>query len=63
MDMRLSKRFQIGERVKVQALFELFNLLNNANPAAVQTVPISNFGQPLQFLPGREGQIGLHVDF
>jgi len=34
--MRFSKRFDIGERVKVQLLFEFFNILNRQNPAAVQ---------------------------
>jgi len=35
MDLRVAKRFNIGERVKAQVLFEFFNLLNRANPAAV----------------------------
>ena len=35
LDLRFSKRFDIGERVKVQLLFEFFNLLNRQNPAAV----------------------------
>lgn len=65
MDMRLSKRFVIRERVKVQALFEFFNLFNSANAAAIQAnqnqqVP---FGKPLQILPGREGQAGLRLEF
>ena len=65
MDMRLSKRFVFKERVRVQALFEFFNLFNSANLAAVQQnqnqlVP---FGKALQVLPGREGQAGLRVEF
>ncbi len=36
LDMRVAKRFNITERVKVQALFELFNVFNRQNPAAVQ---------------------------
>jgi len=35
MDMRVAKRFNIGERVKGQVLFEFFNLLNRGNAAAV----------------------------
>ena len=35
MDLRIAKRFTIGERVKAQVLFEMFNLFNRDNPAAV----------------------------
>jgi len=65
MDVRFSKRFVFKERIRVQALFEIFNLFNSANTAAVQQnqnqlVP---FGTPLQILPGREGQAGLRLEF
>ena len=71
MDMRIAKTFSIGERVKVQALFEFFNLFNNANPAAMQTsqtvtpLPANAlpFGAVSQYLPGREGQVGLRIMF
>jgi hypothetical protein len=71
MDLRLAKTFSIGERVKVQALFEFFNIFNNANPAAIQTSQNANplplnalpFGEVSQVLPGREGQIGLRITF
>ncbi len=66
LDMRLAKRFKIGERVKVQVLFEFFNLLNRQNPAAVgnlTTVPTQPFGKAIQVLPGREGQIGFRIEF
>jgi outer membrane receptor protein involved in Fe transport len=66
LDARFSKRFTIGERVRLQAMFELFNLLNRANPAAVeqhQNVASTPLGEPLQFLPGREGQVGLRIEF
>lgn len=35
MDLRVNKRFNIGEHVKAQVLFEMFNLLNRGNAAAV----------------------------
>ena len=65
MDLRIAKRFNIGERLKAQILFEMFNLFNRDNPAAVQqleggTPPL---GSTLQYLPGREGQIGVRFDF
>jgi len=71
MDMRISKTFRINERVRAQALFEFFNLFNTANPAAVNLnqnhtprlpgEPV--FGSVSQFLPGREGQVGLKIEF
>ena len=64
-DMRFSKRLNVGDRVKLQFLFEFFNLFNNANPAAVENGagrPIP-FGHPSQVLPGREGQIGFRIEF
>jgi hypothetical protein len=69
LDTRISRSFKVGERVKIHALFEVFNLFNNANPAAVQArdLPpsplVTPFGKPLQVLPGREGQVGLKIEF
>ncbi|MEK6303311.1 MAG: TonB-dependent receptor [Acidobacteriota bacterium] len=66
LDMRFAQRFDIGERVKVQVLFEFFNLLNRQNPAAVgrqQGVALQPFGATTQVLPGREGQIGFRIEF
>jgi hypothetical protein len=65
LDMRFAKRFAIAEKVRVQTVFEFFNLFNRANPAAVQqfeNVP-TPLGKPLQYLPGREGQVGLRFEF
>ncbi len=65
-DLRFSKRFDIRERVKVQLLFEFFNLLNRQNPAAIQNrdgVLNQPFGSTTQVLPGREGQVGLRISF
>jgi len=69
-DIRLAKRWDFGERVKLQAYLEYFNLLNRANPAAVNGIPPTGsnsnaprFGQVLQVLPGREGQVGLRIEF
>jgi hypothetical protein len=66
LDMRFAKRFNIGERVRAQVLFEFFNLLNRQNPAAVetsQTTAAPFFGERTQVLPGREGQIGFRIEF
>ena len=84
MDLRIAKRFNIGEHVKAQVLFEMFNLFNRDNAAAVNglapcdpyTPPGCNVfqqqpppssapgvGHVQQYLPGREGQIGVRFDF
>ncbi|HWO01775.1 MAG TPA: hypothetical protein VNS63_21150, partial [Blastocatellia bacterium] len=66
LDMRFAKRFDIGERIKVQLLFEFFNMLNRQNPAAVgqqEGVALQPFGKTTQVLPGREGQIGFRIEW
>jgi len=65
MDMRVSKLFTVGDRFKARFLFEFFNLFNSADPAAVEqfTNESTPFGKPLQVLPGREGQVGLQLEF
>ena len=66
LDMRFAKRFNIGERAKVQVLFEFFNLFNRQNPAAVESTTTNTnftFGALRQVLPGREGQIGVRLEF
>jgi hypothetical protein len=66
LDLRFAKRFNLTERVKLQALFEFFNVLNRQNAAAVQTqqnIVNSPFGSLRQVLPGREGQVGLRLEF
>ena len=66
LDMRFTKRFNVTRRVKADVLFEFFNILNRQNPAAVGTrtgVDIQPFGETIQVLPGREGQIGFRIEF
>jgi len=71
MDLRLAKTFPIGDRVRLIALIEYFNIFNNANPAAMNLVENSDpltpgaplFGTVAQYLPGREGQVGLRLVF
>jgi hypothetical protein len=71
MDMRIAKTFRINERVNIQGMFEFFNLFNNANPAAIninQNHTPLNPGEPIfgsiaEYLPGREGQFGLRIEF
>ena len=65
LDLRVTKKFNINERVKIHALFEMFNLFNRQNPAAVESRPdqLRPFGTASQVLPGREGQVGLRLEF
>ena len=65
MDMRISKVWTIRERFKVQGMFEFFNLFNRGNAAAIQNqeTQASTLGTVSQRLPGREGQIGLKLEF
>lgn len=65
LDLRLAKFFELGNDRRLTFLVEFFNATNEQNPAAVeagQDRPTA-FGQPLQVLPGREGQIGLRFEF
>jgi len=66
LDMRATKRFSLGGRVKADLLIEFFNVMNRQNPAAIgrrEGVATQPFGQPIQVLPGREGQLGFRIEF
>lgn len=70
LDMRFSKGFDFGERIKLVLLLEFFNLLNAKNPAAIQNradsplrPTLQPFGTASQVLPGREGQVGVRISF
>jgi hypothetical protein len=65
MDVRFSKWFRLGDRFRLEALIEFFNALNRANPSQIQTAaegPV-RFGTVTQVLPGREGQVGIKIEF
>jgi hypothetical protein len=66
LDMRFTKGFTIGSRVRAHVLVEFFNLFNRQNPASVgrrQDVPLEPFAIANQVLPGREGQLGFRLEF
>jgi hypothetical protein len=65
MDMRIARTWVIRERFRLQGLFEFFNLFNNANAAAIQNqqAQAATFGTVSEWLPGRQGQVGLKLEF
>jgi len=69
LDLRLSKRFRIGDRMGMDVLVEGFNVLNRANlqlPNNVfgtGTVPRSGFGEPTAAADPRQIQFGLRLSF
>ena len=69
---RLSRTFAVGERVRVQAMAEAFNLLNHRNDMVPNTtfgsgvfpdVPRSTFGQATAVGEPRTLQLALRVAF
>jgi len=65
MDMRVAKTWVIRERLRLTGMFEFFNLFNNANAAAMQNqqAQAATFGTVAERLPGRQGQVGLRLEF
>jgi len=64
IDMRVAKTWVIRERLRLKAMFEFFDLFNNANPAAIQFQQAQPaFGTVSERLPGRQGQVALRLEF
>jgi hypothetical protein len=69
LDLRLSRRFRITERVSLDALAEGFNLFNRANFGVPNNTfgsgiaPLATFGQPTAAFDPRQFQFGLKVSF
>jgi hypothetical protein len=69
LDLRLSRRFRLSERMQVETLVEAFNLLNRANLQLPNNVfgagvlPLSSFGQPTGASDPRQIQFGLRLSF
>jgi hypothetical protein len=69
LDLRVSRRFRLTERVELQLLAEGFNVLNRANfgvpnntfgPGAT---PLATFGQPTAAFDPRQFQFGMKFSF
>src|SRR5687767_3811940 len=69
LDLRLSRRFKLTDRVGIQLLAESFNVLNRSNLGVpINTfgpgvTPRPNFGQPTQAFDPRQFQFGMRVSF
>jgi len=68
LDLRLTKGFDLGDRVRMTVLLEFFNVTNEQNASEVELLPnspnrVSRQGDAVQVLPGREGQFGLRFEF
>jgi hypothetical protein len=69
LDLRLSRRIHLSERVDLQLLAEGFNVLNRANFGVPNNTfgsglnPLPTFGQPTAAFDPRQFQLGLKVTF
>ena len=69
VDLRISRSFALGERQRVQALVEAFNVFNHVNVLVVNstfgtgTTPLPAFGQPTTAGDPRQIQLGLRWSF
>ena len=68
MDLRLQKRLSFGDRVRLDGMFEVFNLFNHENYGSYTTNESNaNYGQPsfngnVAYQP-RMMQLGFRVAF
>jgi hypothetical protein len=69
-DLRVAKKFNLGDRVKLDLIGEVFNLFNSENPGGyASNMRASNFGQPTEYAGDfqrgeqRVGQLGIRLEF
>ncbi len=69
LDLRVSRRFSLTERVSLQLLAEGFNVLNRSNFGVPNNTigsgaaPLPTFGQPTAAFDPRQFQLGMRVSF
>ena len=72
VDLRVSRRFALGGRVRLDGIFEVFNLLNRTNYTDVNNIfgtgrypadPLPTFGQFTQAASPRQIQLAAKVSF
>jgi hypothetical protein len=70
LDVRVSRRFRLGERWRLEALAESFNTLNRVNRTAPNNVigdgvgaPLATFAQATSVFDPRQVQAGVRLSF
>ena len=72
LDVRLAKRIRATDRVVIEPMLDVFNLLNRTNDIGVQNVfgpgaypsnPLPTYGQFNKAAAGRQAQVALKVGF
>ena len=69
LDLRLSRKFELTERLKFEILAEGFNVLNHANYSVPNNTfgtgaaALPSFGRPTAAFDPRQIQLGLRLDF
>lgn len=70
LDGSLSRAFKISERQRVDARFDMFNVLNRFNVTGINNVsgldinnPVATFGRPTATAPGRQFQFSARYSF
>ena len=69
LDLRLGRRFLIGERASLETIVEGFNVLNRANlqlpnnTFGTGATPLASFGRPTAADSPRQIQLGLRLNF
>jgi hypothetical protein len=61
-DVRLSKVFRFGGRRQLEAMLDVFNLLNQSATTVINT-NVGPFGTPISILPPRVARLGARVMF
>ncbi|MGQ0733418.1 MAG: TonB-dependent receptor [Acidobacteriota bacterium] len=72
LDLRVSRRFRLGDRAHIDGIFEVFNLFDRTNfteinnifgTGAYPTTPLPTFGQFTQAGPPLQAQLAVRVGF
>ena len=72
LNLRVSRRFQLTERLRIEALAEMFNATNRVNVITLNGAfgsgtypsnPLPTFRQPTSVAEPRSGQLGLRLTF
>ncbi len=72
VDLRVSRRFPVGSRVRLDGIFEVFNLFNRTNSTEINNIfgtgaypanPLPTFGQFTQAGPPLQVQLAVKINF